>query len=212
MNRDEILALAQEVITPAVATEIADVHGDTVVYPGDTIVDDEGSHFPGWPGRVLLLSHENQEVCSWGLSLDGDSAGAVVVGGDISEGEMTVVYTSDLLAFVAARRWDRQCLEAEPLLQAQAAPLDSTSLTYLNRKFAEDIRTFGWPCDVNYRFVAGSVRIMLWSCVEQCDWWISGAATELSALLPDLRGLSDLASSLWSDDDPGTSLLNAGPP
>ena len=175
MNANEILALAEEVISPEVATEIAGVHGDDVVYPAEVVVETESSpssFFPGWQGPVLLLSHENQGVCSWGLSLAGHSAGAVVVGGDLSGGERTVVYAPDLAAFVVARRWDRKCLESEPLLQAQAAPLDALSLAYLNREFTEDVRTLGWPCEVNYRFVNGSVQIMLWSCAEQCDWWI----------------------------------------
>jgi hypothetical protein len=45
--------------------------------------------FPGWPAPVLVLSDENQGVCSWGVPLDGD--GRVLVGGDLfDDGQATV--------------------------------------------------------------------------------------------------------------------------
>ncbi len=104
MNANET-RLAEEVIRPEVATEIAGVHGDDVVYAAEVVVEAESSRcsfFRGWQGPVLLLSQENEGVCSWGLSLDGHSAGAVVVGGDLCGGERTIVYASDLAAFVVA--------------------------------------------------------------------------------------------------------------
>ncbi len=215
VDASNLLAAVEALITSATATEISSAYGDLPVYPDETVVENPDSpvrYFPDWPGHVLLLSHENQGVCSWGVSLDGDLAGSVLVGGDLGEGRGTVVYASGVDQFVALRRWDRQCLEREPLLQAQAAPLDDASLAYLRSACTENVQTFGWPCDINYRFAAGSVRIMLWSCPDQCDWWISGQADEIAALLTNLRTLSDLGSSLWSDDPVGSGLLSSHTP
>jgi hypothetical protein len=70
-----------------------------------------------------VLSDENQGVCSWGVSSDGD--GEVVVGGDLLDARCaTVVYAASAADFIAARRWDHRCLTTGPVLQAQAAELD----------------------------------------------------------------------------------------
>jgi hypothetical protein len=191
----------------ATAGEIAAVYGDEAVFPSVVAIHDERSdRFPGWHGSVLLISTENQGVCSWGVSLDGPDIGAIVVG---LEGR-TVVHTPTLAEFITARRWDRLCLSREPLLQAQAHPLDTGSLAYLTGEFDQGTTTYGWPCEVNYRFQAADVRVMLWACAEQCDWWISGPEPDMAALLPSLRTLSNLAESLWANDKKGGALLRTG--
>lgn len=48
---------------------------------------------------------------------------------------------------------------------------------------------------------------MLWSCPEQCDWWLSGAVEQLAVVLPRLLDVSDLRASLWSNDDLGIDVL-----
>lgn len=67
--------------------------------------------------------------------------------------------------------------------------------------------THWWPCERNLRFERGSIMLMLWLCEEQSDWCVSGSVTELRAILPYLRELSDLRTSLWSDDERGIQLL-----
>ncbi len=162
--------------------------------------------FPGWPDDVLMLATENQGVCARGLSLGGSRDGAVVVAGDLVGGSDAVVYCDDLETYIAARRWDDLCLRP-PLLVAQAAPIDTASIEYLNEHFEKRWTTRGWPCAENLRFQRDGLKVMLWSCVGQCDWWISGPAPALGAILDDLSALSDLKTALWSNDEVGVELL-----
>ena len=194
MSEDDLLRTAAFLLDEPTAHEIAGVYSDEVVFPARVMIEEGGSttSFPLWGGRVLVLSHENQGVCSWGLSLDGPSAGAVLVGGDLPGAEETTVYASSLAAFVETRRWDGRCLTREPLLQAQAQPLDEGSLRYLQEGFDQGITTRGWPCERNHRFERDELMIMLWACADQCDWWVSGPVDAVRTILADLRRLSDL--------------------
>jgi hypothetical protein len=215
----EVPAAVERLLTADVAREIAETFGDQLVYPQRIVVDSPAGpslrwpgssrRFPGWPGPVLVLSDENQGVCSWGVPLDG-SSGQVVVGGDLLDaGHATVVYAASVGDFIGARRWDHACLGSAPVLQAQAAELDQASLGYLRARLAPAVVTAGWPGARQYRFEDQDVRVMLWSQTGQCDWWIS-ASSELSlkVFAAGLLDLSDLRSALWSNDDPGARLLS----
>ena len=196
----------RRLLTAEVAQEIARPFGDQPVYPQCIVVDRPGDirrWFPGWPGPVLVLSHENQGVCSWGVPLD-DSADQVLVGGDLFDaGKATEPYAASVENFIAARRWDRACLSA-PLLQAQADVLDQASLGYLRARLTPAVATKGWPGARQYRFEGRGVRILLWSSARQCDWFISGSSeASLQAFAAGLLGLSDLRSALYSNDDAG---------
>jgi hypothetical protein len=170
--------------------------------------DDSEPEFPEWDGSVLLLLRENQNVCRWGLALDGPSAGEIVVGGYLGNGQGTVVHRiGGLAAFVASRTWDAH-IAREPLLQTCAAPLDDPTLATLRAGFAERVTTFGWPSATNRRFERGGVRIWLNVGERECYWCISGPDDELRAALLRLRHCSDLDTSLWSNDAGGMSLLN----
>ncbi len=199
-----MLTHARAVLDAATADTIAKVYGDNVVFPERIEID----RVVGWPSDVLVLATENQGVCSWGLSLDGASAGVVVVTGDVADGSDSVVYCDNLETYVVVREWDGRCLRP-PLLQAQAAPLDAACLDYLDRHFERRWTTHGWPCHENLRFEREGLRVMLWSCTDQCGWWISGPAPELAAALGDLAALSNLSTALWSDDAVGGDLLRA---
>jgi hypothetical protein len=210
----------ERLLTADVAREIAATFGDQPVYPQHIVVDSpaepslswwRGSkrRFPGWPGPVLVVSDENQCVCSWGVPLDGGSS-RVLVGGDLlGTGYATVPYAASVEDFIAARRWDRKCLASAPVLQAQAAELDQASLGYLTARLAPAVATAGWPGPRQYRFEDQDVRVMLWSQTGQCDWWISASSqTSLTAFTAGLLDLSDLRSALWSNDDFGARLLD----
>lgn len=131
-------------MTQAVAEQLAAVYSDHVVFPHEIVVDDGGAGlFPGWGHPVLVLSHENQGVCSWGVSLGGDDLGAVLVGGEVQGEDRTVVYAESIEAFIAGRRWDGRCLNQEPLLQAQAGPLQARELNRLREMFDESSKLLG---------------------------------------------------------------------
>jgi len=164
---------------------------------------------------VLVLADENQGVCSWGVPLDGDR-GPVLVGGELLDaGNSTVRYAASVEDFIAARRWDRRCLDAGPLLQAQAPELDQASLGHLQSLLSPAVSTAGWPGSRQYRFEGLGVRVLLWSAAGQCDWWISATGEDsLRAFTAGLLELPGLREALWSNDDAGarllTELLRAG--
>ena len=212
-------ATAERLLTASVAEEIAVTFGDLVVYPRRILVDSSeepsltwppsARRFPGWPGPVLVLSDENQGVWSWGVPL-GESSDQVLVGGDLLDaGNATVPYAASVADFIAARRWDHACLSSAALLQAQANELDQASLGYLQARLAPSVSTAGWPGAKQYRFEGQDVRVMLWSCAGQCDWWVS-AASEPSpmAFAAGLLDLSNLRSTLWSNDGSSARLLH----
>lgn len=215
----EVPAAVKRLLTADVAREIAATFGDQPVYPQRIVVDSPAGpspawpgssrRFPGWPGPVLVLSDENQGVCSWGVPLR-ESGGRVLVGGDLLDtGQATVPYAASVKDFIAARRWDHRCLTAAPLLQAQGAELDEASLGYLRARLAPAVATAGWPGPRQYRFEDQEVRVMLWSYAGQCDWWISASSERsLKAFAAGLLNLPDLRSALWSNDDTGARLLD----
>jgi hypothetical protein len=188
----KVPAAVGRLLTADVAAEIARTFGDQIVYPQRIVVDcPAGSspappgfsrRFPGWPGPVLVLSDENQGVCSWGVPSGG---GEVVVGGDLLDpGCATVAYAASVADFIAARRWDHRCLNTAPVLQAQAGELDQESLGYLRVRLAPAVATAGWPGSRQYRFEGSGVQVMLWSQAGQCDWWVSASTEHLCAGSP----------------------------
>jgi hypothetical protein len=165
---------------------------------------------PGATGSVLLLMHENQGVCSWGVSLDAGDDPPVLVGGDLEGGIGTVEFTPSVAAFVEAFVREGSNWAPEPLIQAQAAPLDADAEAFLRGRYRELARTAGWPARRNLRFEGRGVHVELWVGGEQCDWFVWSAdpaalTTELAALLP----LSDLRESLWAEEPVGRVLLEA---
>ena len=200
-------------ITAEVARELASTFGDQMMFPDRIVVDRPGDldrMFPDWPTPVLLISVENQGVCAWGVPLSSPDP-PVLVGGDLAVGveDTTVLYANSVGAFVAARRWDRGCLGQEPLIQAQAAELDAPSLGILQEWYHQLPSTKGWPGAVQYRFERDGFRILLWSGPGQCDWWISSARPHrLPGAVEQLMSLSDLRTSLWSNEASGEALLD----
>jgi hypothetical protein len=213
----KVPAAVGRLLTADVAAEIARTFGDQIIYPQRIVVDcPAGSspappgfsrRFPGWPRPVLVLSDENQGVCSWGVPSGG---GEVVVGGDLLDaGCATVAYAASVADFIAARRWDHRCLNTAPVLQAQAGELDQESLGYLRVRLAPAVATAGWPGSRQYRFEGSGVQVMLWSQAGQCDWWVS-ASTEapLRQFTAGLLDLPGLDQALWSSDEEGERLLS----
>jgi hypothetical protein len=200
---------ASRTLTESVATEIAATYTDQPVFPFQVRIIAGGSDqsdFAGWPTDVLVLAVENQGVCTWGVDLGEDHFGRVLVGGDLSSGPAVVEYCSNIEEYIASRRWDAVCLNAA-LLQAQAEPIDDRTLGALRAAWQEQWITFGWPGMRNRRFQQGRVRLMLWDGEGQCDWWVSGPVDDLRRVLPALRGMSNLRSALWSNDESGVALL-----
>lgn len=208
-------AEVERLITAQVAAETARVFGDQVVYPEQVVVDGPESNwhgtgrmFPRWPGEVVVLSVENQGVCSWGVPLGRDSCEVLVGGYLLDVGDATVRYAASVTDYIAARRWDEQCLSGAPLLQAQAPELDGASLARLEGLLSPALSTAGWPGSRQYRFGGAGVRVMLWTQRGQCDWWISAASEpQLVAFMAGLIDLPGLRDCLWSTSGAGERII-----
>jgi hypothetical protein len=173
--------------------------------------DDDERLFPGWPTPVPVISIENRGVCTWDVPLD-DGRHPVLVGGelldDVGWSAWTVEFAPSVEAFVAARRWDQECLSSQPVLQAQAAELDAGTLDLLRGMLKERLPTAGWPTPSQHRFEDRRSKIMLWPTPGQCDWWISSTdPSALREIAERLLPVSDLRYSLWSNDTHGDALL-----
>ncbi len=170
------------------------------------------SHQPSSPAnRPLWLATENQGVCHWVVPLDGSDDPPVYVTGDLRSGRSVVRYVASLTEFFAAVAWDRTGVDADevPLIQAQADPLDSASVAFLEQRFDQRATTHGWPCEDNHRFQRDDQRIALWSCDTQCDWWlVAQSPASLQQLVQDVLHLSNLSESLWSNDLAGMEILS----
>jgi hypothetical protein len=145
-----------------------------------------------------VLADENQGACSWGVPLDGGPNGGQVL---VGSARTTVTYTGSVEDFIAARRWDYECVNAAFCVSAQASALDEASLGYLQGCCAPSVTTHGWPGMRQYRFEDQQVRVLLWSDTDQCDWLVSatteGALTEFTA---GLLRLSSLRAAQWADE------------
>jgi hypothetical protein len=215
VNLSAVPESVRSVITAEVAREIGAAYTDQVVFPDRVLIDGQepaDRRFPGWAGPVLVISVENQGVCAWGVPL-GDENPEVLVGGEIqSRGgpvRGTTRYCSDVATYVAARRWDASCLSQGPLLQAQAAELDAGVLSALRQQGEPGPVTAGRPGRTVHRWDRAGARIMLWDSPGQCDWWISASnVPALQVVAVALLPLSDLRTSLWSNDTDGIALLH----
>ena len=164
---------------------------------------------PGIDGDVVWLMTENQGVCVWGVPLDVGDDPPVVVGGDV-DGNRPTIYAETLGAFACGWAWDRMLRGRTPLLQAQAAGLGERVESWMASRLTIGPSTFGWPCRRNLRFgdEAEGIAIGLWACAGQCDWWISGTDSGTAERwVAELVQFDDLRSSLWSDDEEGSALL-----
>jgi hypothetical protein len=191
----------ETLLTADVAREIARAYGDRPIYPDQIVIDrpdQERRRFPGWPEPVLVLADENQGACSWGVPLDGGpNGGQVLVGSE----RTTVTYTGSVEDFIAARRWDYECVNAAFCVSAQASALDEVSLGYLRGCCAPSVTTHGWPGMRQYRFEDQQVRVLLWSDTDQCDWLVSAMTEDaLTDFTADLLTLSSLRTARWADE------------
>ncbi len=162
--------------------------------------------------RPLWLASENQGVGHWVVPMDGSDDPPVYVTGDLRSGRSVARYADSLAEFFGAVAWDVTGVAGPddvPIIQAQADPLDSVSIAFLEQRFVQRSTTHGWPCRDNRRFQRDDQRIALWSCDDQCDWWlVAQSPASLHRLVRDVIHLSDLKESLWSNDATGMAILS----
>lgn len=196
-------------LTEEVVAVLQSAYDEIFVFPFSVELVNDQRTFPGVEHSMLVLSTENQGVCTWGLVHDGPDAGQVQVAmaNDVGVGA-TTKYCDDLESFVESRTWDVACMNSPSVIQAQTTPLQSDALELLRDVCSETVTTFGWPSRENLRFQTGEVRVMVWSDDDRADWWICGPIDELDQLLPDLgRAQRDLIETAWSDIPDVSALL-----
>lgn len=164
-------------------------------------------------GPALLIMIENQGVCRWVAPLEaGEDPPVYVVGSpDLASGERIVQFVPAFSAFVHVLAWHTHLetvASQTSSLQAQASPIDDVSLELLRTRFREVEQWDGWPGGVNHIFEGSGSYIELWGAPDQCDWWVTADTHEqLERVTAELLPLSNLAESMWSNDEVGTRIL-----
>jgi hypothetical protein len=160
---------------------------------------------------LLPFMVENQGVCVWAISLDGSDDPAVIVARDPElDWRACARSFSD---FIDCQIWDhtvvlRPTLSEGVLLTAQDHPLRAEDLAFLRHGFSERTSTAGWPGEHQYRFESREGCLLLWDNRDQADWFIASENDEdLFQLTKGLWHVGNLRSSLWSNDDRGTDIL-----
>jgi len=154
---------------------------------------------------ALVFMYENQGVCRWSVELDGSDDPAVIVEiesydtkadcASLCCGEFSTFITCQVLDYGARPTADKL------YLNAQDVALTHPDLKYLQSKFEELPRTFGWPGLVNFRFRCTHGNLVLWSNPGQTDWNIEAASAK------DLR---QLAQMIWRCGEVAERLFAVG--
>ena len=194
---------------PGVMDAVASTYESHPVFPASLRLLDRGTT-PSAHEDVLWLMTENQGVCRWGVQLAaGDHPPVMVFGDPLESGESTATYANSVGEFVLAMAWDERLMSREPLIQAQAHPIDEETLRSLGSRYSEQVTTLGWPGRENRRYEGrDGLRLTIWSGPRQCDWFIAAdhqAAVERA--LSWLSSQSNLELALWSNDEDGMELL-----
>jgi hypothetical protein len=152
----------------------------------------------GWQSRRLLpLRRESQGVCTWAVDLDGSADPPVYVDAD-SDGKEWQQSAPTFSAYVYACVWDYRLIFGRPaVVCAQNCVLSPAALGALRAEFSEEIRTYGWPGDTQYRFIKDMAAILIWSSDDQSDWYIAS---------PDAEALQSALASVWDLDEVGKAL------
>jgi len=112
----------------------------------------------------LVFKHENQGVCKWGILLNGSADPPMYV--DFDSGFNSPAKCADSFSsYVYSCAWDySQVLLADSLLlQAQNGPLSEAAHEFLCQNFNEELMTYGWPGERQFRFSKGDQRVLNWA-------------------------------------------------
>ena len=185
-------------------------------------------HAQSYP--VVIVQHENQGVCRWGVLLDGSEDPPVLVEpysgfGRVETGAAWRLYSERFSSFVYTRIWDWSSPfgdESACHLEAWDQPLSAIGLAYLQQRFMEAPRTYGWPALTTYRFAVNDMRLLIWDRDEpvgdthtshqnrpqHANWmlWASGPVT-LTTLVEQVKDCGTLSRELFSPDDCGEAVI-----
>lgn len=208
LGRDLPASMVRFAAAPDLAAVLAQAYAARTVFP-ERVEPASFDLGPALPVENVWLMTENQGVCVWAVPMDAGDDPPVLVAGDLRTGAAMQLYARTVDEFAEAWAWDLRCIGREPLVQAQAEPLDADTLAYLRATYRETVPTWGWPARQVMRFESDDgLTLTVWDDDRQCDWWISGPTSGTTRRhVAALRPCSDLAASLWSNDEPGVALL-----
>lgn len=179
-----------------------------------------GKAFDNWYGGgphdfikdgLLMIFHENQGVCNLAVKLDGSEDPAVMIEVDSSPNMVWTAYVEHFSDFVYTQVWDNNYSQYEYVFTAIDGNLTPNTISYLKKILDEDIRTFGWPGDVNYRFYSQGKKILIWDSkrAQQADWYVAGKSKDVTIdLIKQIYMCGDLKNSLGRWDTNGLDVLN----
>jgi hypothetical protein len=148
---------------------------------------------------LLHIMMENQGVCMWAVRLDDGDDPAVVVNyreaDDLSDWQLQADTFSD---YVFCRIWDFGGSSEWGLQAVNVGPVTEGALDSLCLLFRENVRTWGWPGDTQYRFDGDGQRLLIWNVDGMCADWFLSADNEPS--------LAEAARKIWLLDDVGKAL------
>jgi hypothetical protein len=79
-------------------------------------------------------------------------------------------------------------------------PVTEGALDSLRMLFRDNIRTWGWPGDTQYRFEGDGQRLLIWNVDGTCADWILSADNEppLAQAARKIWHLDDVGKAFWS--------------
>lgn len=168
--------------------------------------DKLGNPFSYWYGGgrrdfvaegLLVFMCENQGVCNWAFSLDGNPDPEVVVEVDTAPNDEWLHCTDKFSTFVYCQIWDHT--DEGVGVAAQELELSATDLQFLKSNFLQRPSTYGWPGNTNYRFEGQGGRILVWDGGDQgVDWFVSAKTpASLRVMLSRIWHCGSLAETLY---------------
>jgi hypothetical protein len=162
-----------------------------------------------WQSQTLIpIRHENQGVCTWAICLDGTDDPPVLVDVDTNGREWHLLAHS-FSEYVYSCVWDWSVVLHQPaLVQSQNCELSTAAIEVLAAKFREEVRTYGWPGSMQYRFHGVRHGILIWTGDGQADWHIGASdAQSLRIVLEAVWDIDALGDSLYHCSEIGRSVL-----
>ncbi|MEM7131520.1 MAG: hypothetical protein AAF702_34720 [Chloroflexota bacterium] len=156
--------------------------------------------------NILPFMHENQGVCTWAIPLNmGDDPEVLieVASGTPPQWQRCADHFSQWVYCVVR---NHLTIESASFM-AQAEPLSSADLNFLQATFEEGKRTYIWPGRMNHYFKGRLGDMVIWAGDRQADWFITPSEGAALSLLKHLWSCSNLSISLWSQDDLATQQL-----
>ena len=156
---------------------------------------------------LLIIMHENQGVCRWGVRLNGSEDPATMVQLVTTPSSRWQSYADHYSTLIFTEIWDWHTDELSGMAAIDEPPSEAT-LAFLNTNYVEGPRTYNWPARTTYRWHAPDVRILIWAGEQQADWFVHAKTVgRLEQVCRSLWNLGTLSQTLYGFTDKEHVLL-----